>query len=82
MDGVNALRMLIPTCWFDKEKCKDGIEALRMYRREWDDKRQEFRTNPLHDWTSHYADAARYFAVAHQEKTSYKPIKKNTSWVV
>lgn len=81
-DGIQAVRMLLPTCWFDKAKCKDGVEALRMYRREYDDKRQEFRVNPLHDWTSHYADALRYFAVGHQERAGYKPIKKDTRWVV
>lgn len=73
-DGIQAVRMLLPTCWFDAGKCKEGIEALRMYRREWDDKRQEFRTHPLHDWTSHYADAARYFAVGHQEVAPSRPI--------
>jgi hypothetical protein len=73
-DGIQALRMLLPTCWFDAGKCKEGVEALRMYRREWDDKRQEFRTHPLHDWTSHYADAARYFAVGHQEVSASRPI--------
>jgi len=67
-DGIQAARMLLPTCWFDRTKCKDGIEALRMYRREWDDKRQEFKLRPLHDWTSHYADAFRYFAVGHRER--------------
>jgi hypothetical protein len=66
-DGIQAVRMLLPTCWFDKEKCKQGIEALRMYRREYDEKRQEFKPHPLHDWTSHYADAIRYFAVGHRE---------------
>lgn len=66
-DGIQAVRMLLPTCWFDKVKCKVGIEALRMYRRDYDEKRQEFRVNPLHDWTSHYADAFRYFAVGHRE---------------
>jgi phage terminase large subunit len=45
-----------------------GIEALRMYRREYDEKRQEFRQHPLHDWTSHYADALRYFAVGHKNR--------------
>jgi hypothetical protein len=73
-DGIQALRMLLPTCWFDAGRCKEGVEALRMYRREWDDKRQEFRTHPLHDWTSHYADAARYFAVGHQEVSIARPI--------
>lgn len=66
-DGIQALRMLIATSWFDKIRCKDGIEALRMYRREWDDKRQEFKKHPLHDWTSHYADAARYFAMGFEQ---------------
>jgi phage terminase large subunit len=74
-DGIQALRMLLPTSWFDKTKCKDGIEALRMYRRDFDDKRQEFRQQPLHDWTSHYADAARYFAVGHQERGPSVKIK-------
>lgn len=81
-DGIQAMRMLIPTSWFDKTKCKDGIEALRMYRREWDDKRQEFRPRPLHDWTSHFADAARYFAVGHQERTVAKVIRRDSRWVV
>lgn len=74
-DGIQAVRMLLPTCWFDKAKCKDGIEALRMYRRDYDDKRQEFRANPLHDWTSHYADAFRYFAVGHQERSPTRTIR-------
>jgi phage terminase large subunit len=81
-DGIQAVRMLLPTCWFDKAKCKDGVEALRMYRREYDDKRQEFRVNPFHDWTSHYADAFRYFAVGHQERAAPRAIKKDTRWVV
>lgn len=74
-DGIQAVRMLLPTCWFDKDKCKDGIEALRMYRRDYDEKRQEFRVHPLHDWTSHYADAFRYFAVGHRETAPRRVLK-------
>ncbi|HUF81636.1 MAG TPA: terminase family protein, partial [Burkholderiales bacterium] len=81
-DGIQAARMLLPTCWFDKAKCKDGIEALRMYRRDWDDKRQEFRLRPLHDWTSHYADAFRYFAVGHSDRPAMKAPKRDVRWVV
>lgn len=65
-DGIQAVRMLLPLCWFDAEKCREGIEALRMYRREYDDKRQEFRNQPLHDWTSHPADAFRTFAMGYR----------------
>ena len=60
--------MLLPTCWFDRVKCKTGIEALRMYRREYDDKRQEFRVNPLHDWTSHPVSAMEYWAATLESK--------------
>lgn len=82
-DGIQAVRMLLPTCWFDKVKCKEGLEALRMYRRDYDDKRQEFRLNPLHDWTSHYADAFRYFAVGHRDSApAMKSTRRDTRWVV
>lgn len=81
-DGIQAVRMLLPTCWFDKVKCKTGIEALRMYRRDYDEKRQEFRSAPLHDWTSHYADALRYFAVGYQRKGPARKIEYNFKGVV
>ena len=66
-DGIQAVRGLLANCWFDDARCRPGLEALRMYRRAYDEKRQEFRTAPLHDWTSHYADALRTFAVGHRE---------------
>lgn len=81
-DGIQALRMLLATSWFDAVKCKHGIEALRMYRREYDDKRQEFRPHPLHDWTSHYADAARYFAMGYTRRAAVRPISYNWKGVV
>jgi phage terminase large subunit len=81
-DGIQAVRMLIPTCWFDKVRCAQGIEALRMYRREYDEKRQEFRVSPLHDWTSHYADALRYFAVGHSHRPKMKPINYSQKGIV
>ncbi len=57
--GIEAARNLIQRAWFDKERCAKGIECLRQYRQQWDDKRQTFTNNPLHDWTSHGADAFR-----------------------
>ena len=81
-DGIQATRMLLATTWFDKAKCKDGIEALRMYRREYDEKRQELKIRPLHDWTSHYADALRYFAVGHKEIFATTIPRRDNRWVV
>jgi hypothetical protein len=81
-DGIQAVRMMLATCWFDQAKCKDGFEALRMYRRDFDEKRQEFRVNPLHDWTSHYADAFRYFAVGHRRRAAARVIKYSSRGIV
>lgn len=61
-DGINAVRVILPTCAFDAEKCERGLSALRQYQKEWDDKRKTFALRPLHDWTSHAADAFRYLA--------------------
>lgn len=66
-DGIQAVRSLLPRCWMDAAKCERGIDALRQYQREWDDERQAFKPKPLHDWTSHAADALRYLAVGMQE---------------
>jgi hypothetical protein len=61
-DGINAVRNLLPQCWFDAGRCARGLEALRQYRRDWDERARAFRPRPLHDWTSHGADAFRYLA--------------------
>lgn len=63
-DGINAVRSVLGSCWFDKEKTDRLIECLSQYHKEWDDKRGVFRNIPYHDWSSHGADAFRYFAVA------------------
>jgi phage terminase large subunit len=63
VDGINATRSMIPRIWFDAENCQTGIEALRQYRTEFNDRLGVFKNAPLHDWTSDYCDSVRYFAV-------------------
>jgi hypothetical protein len=62
-DGIDAVRMFLPKCWFDAGRCARGIEALKLYRSGQDDKLQVPKPNPVHDWTSHAADAFRYLAM-------------------
>ncbi len=62
-DGIQAVRTLLPRCWFDAETCRDGLDALRQYARDWDDKARTFRDRPRHDWASHAADAFRIGAM-------------------
>ena len=68
-DGINAVRMFIPKCWFDAKKCARAIDALKLYRAEYDDKLQALRPQPVHDWTSHAADSFRYLALTLDRRT-------------
>lgn len=77
-DGIQAARSMIARCWFDEEDCARGIEALRQYRREFDERLKTWRGRPLHDWTSHGADAFRYLAVGKQTQQDWgEPIRRN-----
>lgn len=73
-DGINAARRTLTRCVFDAVKCANGIEALRQYKRDWDDDARVFRDRPDHDWTSHTADAFRYLAMAWQQLAGEKPV--------
>ena len=66
-DGIQAARITIPRCWFDAERCDEGLEALRQYQREWDEDKKRFKDKPRHDWTSHAADAFRYLSLVWKE---------------
>lgn len=66
-DGINAVRMVLPKAWFDAEKCARGINALRHYRREWNEAGQTWRSSPVHDFASHGADSFRYLALGVRE---------------
>lgn len=71
-DGINAGRMIFSRCFFDEEKCKEGLLALKKYRKEWDEKRSVFKSYPVHDCFSHAADAFRYCAISIRNTPSNK----------
>jgi hypothetical protein len=83
-DGIQSVRRLLPRCWFDTEKTKQGLSALRNYRREFDEKRNVFYDRPLHDWCSHAADAMRYLAVGlvETDHSWSQPLNINTKWII
>jgi phage terminase large subunit len=74
-DGINAVKLMLPRATFNSEKCEPGIEALRQYVQEWDDKARVFKKTPKHDWASHAADALRYLAMAWRELKTVEPPK-------
>ncbi|MEM1353155.1 MAG: hypothetical protein AAGF27_12480 [Pseudomonadota bacterium] len=80
-DGIQASRAFIALSWFDEQKCRRGIEALRQYRRDYDEKGRTFRSRPLHDWTSHGADAFRYLVTGYRPAVKSRPRKaRGSAW--
>jgi hypothetical protein len=72
-DGINAVRNVLPQCWFDETKCARGLDCLRQYHKVYDEEMKCYKQRPEHDWSSHGADAFRTFAVAWKDEIQYKP---------
>lgn len=83
-DGIQAVRRLLPRCWFNVPNVQIGLNCLRNYRRAYDEKRKIFFERPLHDWSSHGSDAFRYLAIGLDETASTwgESINKPARWVV
>jgi len=83
-DGIQAVRRLLPRCWFNVPKVQTGLNCLRNYRRDYDEKRKIFYERPLHDWSSHGSDSFRYLALGLDEghSTWSKPINQAPKWIV
>lgn len=79
-DGIEAVRAIFPKCYFDSEKCADGLRSLRHYRYGYDEKLMTFERAPLHDWASHDADALRTAAVGVKEEARTEPVTYQTSY--
>jgi len=69
-DGIHAARLLIPRCHFDRDACREGLEALRHYHRAYNERTRQFRDQPVHDWSSHAADAFRTAAIGLENQTT------------
>ena len=61
-ERIEASRMLLPRCYFDREKTASGVEALRSWHRD-NTPTGELKHQPVHDWSSHAADAFGYLAM-------------------
>jgi phage terminase large subunit len=83
-EGIAAARLILARCWFDAGRCKAGIEALTHYRRDYNQRLNEFKATPVHDWASHGADAFRGLSVRHKTPVAAQPTpapyKPKTRW--
>jgi phage terminase large subunit len=72
-DAINATRRLLDIAWIDEKRCERGLNALRNYRRAWDEQLKMFRDRPLHDWASHGADSLATFACGFRDLRERPP---------
>lgn len=81
-DGIEASRLFIKRCWFDEVKAAQGVECLQNYRREENTRTGELKSEPVHDWASHGADAFRMAAIMLNEPAKTQPMEMNLRWIV
>ena len=65
-DGINAVRHILPRCYWDEGKTQRGLDCLENYRKRWDGRAGVFLQKPEHDEYSHGADAMRYLALMYE----------------
>lgn len=81
-DGISAARKTFPTVKIQANTTGDLVEALKAYRRQWNDNLLMFSETPLHDWASDWADCFRYMCLAANPdavKASSKIVTTTTS---
>jgi hypothetical protein len=83
-DGINAARLHFGRVSIDEKRCAAGLEALQHYRWGWNDRLDEPKPTPVHDWSSHGSDAWRYMALACKADADVreKPLKIDTRGIV
>lgn len=74
MEGIEAVRGVFPTCWFDEVRCKEGLNALSNYAWALNPDTNTFSQNPIHNWASNGADAFRQFAQGYKPRNERKPM--------
>ena len=78
--GIQMVRDVFPSCWFDETNCDQGIRHLEMYRKEWDPRLGVWKDQPRHDKASNGADAFRGFAQGYEPNTGTGWKRKNSNW--
>lgn len=75
-DDIDMIaRPKMSLCWFDSNKCQRGLECLRAYHYDYDEKNRILRAKPVHDWSSHSSSAFIYALMAVSETLTSHTVK-------
>lgn len=72
-EGIQAGRATFPFCKFDAEKCEEGLDHLKSYRRKFDEEKNTYSSEPVHDEHSHAADGFRYLSLVWKKSKMESP---------
>jgi hypothetical protein len=64
-DGIESVRSMFPRLWIDSDKCVYLIKCLEAYHKQFNERLNVYSERPVHDWSSHSADAVRYLGIMH-----------------
>lgn len=78
--GIQMVRDVFGSCWFDETNCKDGLDRLEAYRKEWDKRLAVWKDEPRHDAASNGADAFRTFAQGYNPTPAGGWKRQKTNW--
>jgi phage terminase large subunit len=81
-DGIAATRAAFSRMWIDAERCAALLDAVQNYRWDYNQRLDEFKSSPLHDWASHGADALRYLCLGIRKERKWAPIKYSNKGIV
>lgn len=74
-DDINMIaRPKFSKVWIDRDKCARGLQCLRAYHYEYDEKNKLLKDKPEHDWSSHSSSAFVYALMAAQESTEAQQV--------
>lgn len=82
--SINAVRTILPKCYFDEERTKEGLDFVKRYRYKIDKVTNQWSKDPMHDENSHAADALAVMAISAKPDTirHNRPAFANTEYIL
>ena len=67
-EGIELARGIFSRLWIDAEKCNYFVKAIESYHKHYNEKLNVYSDRPVHDFSSHTADALRMLAVMQSKR--------------
>lgn len=78
-EGIDSLRSLFPRLWIDRTRCARLVSCLTSYHKLWDPRHEQYGKTPVHDWSSHAADAARYLSLVYDLEYQHRNVETTST---